>query len=91
MREKEKVVLSQQQKFHKSQMVAQQLASLASEGGMTEFEERLAVLEKLKGIWSEGKKAIVDVFNVDTGTYSVPIMCTNCTWICRMSLCRCTQ
>lgn len=43
-RERTKAVLSQHQKFHKAQIVAQELSSLASEVGMPEFEERLTVL-----------------------------------------------
>lgn len=53
------MVLSQHQKFHKSHVVAQELASLASEVGMSEFQSRLAVLKDLRGIWAKGKTAVV--------------------------------
>lgn len=52
-------MLSQHQKFHKAQVVTQDLASLASEVGMGEFRERYALLKKLRGTWAEGKVAVV--------------------------------
>ena len=55
------MILSQHQKFHKSQIITQQLASLASEVGMTQFEERLSVLTTLKNTWAEGKEAFITV------------------------------
>ena len=49
-------VLSQHQKFHRASLVTNQLAALCSEGGMVEYEERLALLELLKEKWSNGHK-----------------------------------
>lgn len=62
--ERTKAVLSQHQKFHKAQIVAQELSSLASEVGMPEFEERLTVLKSLRDLWAHGEKAVI----VETGT-----------------------
>ena len=49
-------VLSQHQKFHRAQQVTHQLAALCSEGGMEEYEERLALLQLLEEKWSNGHK-----------------------------------
>lgn len=68
------MVLSQHQKFHKCQVVTQQLASLASEVGMAKFHQRFNVLKTLKDTWAEGKEAVVSVESVKTGKYT-DIMC----------------
>lgn len=52
-------MLSQNQKFRKSHMVAKELASLASEVGMSAFQSRLAVLKDLRDLWAKGKTAVV--------------------------------
>lgn len=52
-------MLSQHQKFHKSSILAQELASLASEVGMAEFKNRFGLLKRLRDVWTEGKRAIV--------------------------------
>lgn len=57
--EKGRAVLSQHQKFHKSHIVAQELASLASEVGMSQFQSRLSVLKDLREIWAKGKAAVM--------------------------------
>ena len=53
------MVLSQHQKFHKCQIVIQQLASLASEVGMAKFHQRFNVLKTLKDTWAEGKEGFM--------------------------------
>ncbi len=61
-------VLSQHQKFRVAQTVAMELPPLASEVGMSEFDERLSLLKQLRNIWSVGGKAIVQ--QVDLGQES---------------------
>ena len=60
-----KSVLSQHQKFHKSHLVAQELASLASEVGMAEFNVRFGLLKRLRDVWTEGKTAVVTLQIMD--------------------------
>ena len=55
----QKTTLSQHQKFHKANLLAQELASLASEVGMTAFERRLDVMKSLKESWSKGKDVAI--------------------------------
>lgn len=56
---KVRTCLSQHQKFRKAQIVSQELASLASEVGMVEFEEKLSILRELRDIWAAGGKATI--------------------------------
>ena len=74
------MVLSQHQKFHKCQIVTQQLASLASEVGMAEFQQRFTVLKTLKDAWAEGREASV---SVDTGTIIYLLVLTSSTFLFR--------
>ena len=59
-------VLSQHQKFHRAQLVTNQLAALCSERGMVEYEERLAFLELLKEKWSNGHKVTLQAQSGDS-------------------------
>ena len=54
-------MLSQHQKFNQCQIVTQELASLASEVGMPDFQSRLAILKNLRDIWAKGEIAVVSV------------------------------
>ena len=58
-------MLSQHQKFHKSSLLAQELASLASEVGMAEFKSRFGLLKRLRDVWAEGKRAVVTLQVMD--------------------------
>ena len=51
--------LTQHQKYHKSHIVAVELASLSSEVGMTEFTRRYTLLQTLRDIWASGRDAIL--------------------------------
>ena len=48
------VTLSQHQKFRKSLVVCQELASLASDVGMGQFKQRFSLLKTIKNTWAEG-------------------------------------
>jgi hypothetical protein len=50
-----KSALSQQEKFSKAHSVAQDLATLASEVGMAEFEDRLSFLKQVREQWKAGE------------------------------------
>ena len=50
-----KSILSQAQKFKKAVYLSQELASLASEGGMKTFTERYVVLKDILKFWKLGK------------------------------------
>ena len=47
------------QKFREAEKAVRSLPSLASEVGMTEYEERLALLKDLRDIWAAGGTAIL--------------------------------
>ncbi|XP_065901369.1 uncharacterized protein [Dysidea avara] len=51
--------LTQHQKYHKSHIVAVELASLSSEVGMTEFTRRYTLLQTLRDVWASGRDAIL--------------------------------
>ena len=76
---KRKAVLSQHQKFHKCQIVTQQLASLASEVGMAEFDQRFHLLKTLKDAWANGKMAVV---SVETGRKVIVTFCIHSILAC---------
>ena len=59
--EKKGVTLSQHQKFRKSQIVCQELASIASEVGMDQFKLRFSLLKTLKDAWAQGKEVLLQV------------------------------
>lgn len=52
-------MLTQHQKFHKASEITHKLASLASEGGMEQFEERFGLLKCLKDEWTKGEKVSI--------------------------------
>ena len=54
-KENSKSILSQAQKFKKAVYLLQEIASLASEGGMKTFTERYAVLKDIPKFWKLGK------------------------------------
>ena len=56
---KEKTTLSQQQKFDRAHKLAQEMASLASEVGMEEFQRRFDTMKSLEDSWIKGKEAVV--------------------------------
>lgn len=67
-RKESRTTLSEQQKFNKALAVARELSSLASEVGMSEFEERLSLLKEIRNLWANGKKVTMkDVSVDDTG------------------------
>ena len=53
-KEHARAVLTQHQKFHKAQQVTIQLAALASEVGMDEFEGRFAQMRLMRDEWAKG-------------------------------------
>ena len=59
-----KSILCQAQKFKKAVYLSQEIASLASEGGMKTFTERYAVLKDILKFWKLGKNTKVS-FSVD--------------------------
>ena len=67
-----KSVLSQHQKFNKAHMVVQDLATLASEVGMAEFEERLSILNQVREVWRAGRNATLQVLDDDGSTEKQP-------------------
>ena len=52
-------------KIRKALIVAQEVCSLASEVGMSEFTKRLNLLSQLRDAWAEGKN--VTISPADTG------------------------
>ena len=60
-KDNDKAILTQHQKFHKAQVVTQQLATLCSEVGMDEFQERLTLISVLKDEWAKGEKVSLSV------------------------------
>ena len=64
-KEQVQATLSQHQKFRKALIVAQEVCSLASEVGMSEFTKRLNLLSQLRDAWAEGKN--VTISPADTG------------------------
>ena len=64
-KEQVQATLSQYQKFRKALIVAQEVCSLASEVGMSEFTKRLNLLSQLRDAWAEGKN--VTISPADTG------------------------
>ena len=64
-----KSVLSQHEKFNKACMVVQDLAALASEVGMAEFEERLYIfLKQVRKVWRAGGNTTLQVLEDDKST-----------------------
>ena len=63
-----RTVLTQHQKFHKAEQVTQQLAALASEVGMDEFQQRLAQMRLLRDTWAKGGTITLKTSDVDTST-----------------------
>ena len=61
-------VSSQAKKFIKAQQLAQEIASLASEGGMKIFQERYTVLQEVLKIWKLGKTVCISCLNDDNNT-----------------------
>jgi hypothetical protein len=59
-------VLTQHHKFHKAQQVTTQLAALASEVGMDEFEGRLAQIRLIRDEWAKGGKVTLTTPTVHT-------------------------
>ena len=59
------VTLSQHQKFRKSQIISQELASLASEVGMNQFKQRFMLLKTLRDTWANGQEATLEPIQVD--------------------------
>ena len=57
--EEKRTTLTQSQKFKKGLKIAQVLASLVSEGGMSTFKRRHEVLESLARSWKLGRDVIV--------------------------------
>lgn len=53
-------VLSQSQKFNKGLKLAQDIASLVSEGGMKTFLERYEVLQSIVSSWQQGQEVVVN-------------------------------
>ena len=56
---KTKPILSQHDKYRKAFHVAQKLSTVVSESPMREFNEKLAVLEKLLEMWEQGSEIII--------------------------------
>ena len=72
-------VLSQAKKFKKALQLSQEIASLASEGGMKIFQERYAVLQEVLKIWKLGKTVCISCLNDDNNTlesYSINVLST---------------
>ena len=65
-KEHARAVLTQHQKFHKAQQVTTQLAALASEVGMDEFEGRLAQMRLMRDEWARGGKVTLTTSTVGT-------------------------
>ena len=65
-KEHARAVLTQHQKFHKAQQVTTQLAALASEVGMDEFEGRLAQMRLMRDEWAKGGKVTLTTSTVGT-------------------------
>ena len=61
-------VSSQAKKFIKAQQLWQEIASLASEGGMKIFQERYTVLQEVLKIWKLGKTVCISCLNDDNNT-----------------------
>ena len=61
-----RAVLTQHQKFHKAQLITTQLAALASEVGMDEFEGRLAQIRLMRDEWARGGKITLTTSTVHT-------------------------
>lgn len=74
---KTKPILSQHDKYRKAFHVAQKLSTVVSESPMREFDEKLAVLEKLLKLWEQGHKVVLtNASEVDiTGSYMYMYMC----------------
>ena len=56
---KTKPILSQHEKYRKAYHVTQKLTAVVSESPMREFNEKLAVLEKLLHMWEQGNEVIL--------------------------------
>ena len=65
-KEHARAVLTQHQKFHKAQQVTTQLAALASEVGMDEFEGQLAQMRLMRDEWARGGKVTLTTSTVGT-------------------------
>ena len=64
-------MLSQHQKFHKATKVTQKLASLASEGGMDQFNERFGLLKRLRDEWASGGRVVLSSITI-SGDNALP-------------------
>lgn len=60
---KQSAILSQHQKFHRAIKLTQEIGSLASEVGMSEFRRRYDVLKTLRDAWLNGKEVLISVLN----------------------------
>ena len=58
---KTKPILSQHDKYRKAFHVAQKLSTVVSESPMREFNEKLAILEKLLEMWEQGNEVILSI------------------------------
>lgn len=65
-KERARAILTQHQNFHKAQQVTTQLAALASEVGMDEFEGRLAQMRLMRDEWARGGKVTLTTSTVGT-------------------------
>ena len=61
-------VLPQTKKTKKALQLSQEIASLASEGGMKIFQERYAVLQEVLKIWKLGKTVSISCLNDNNNT-----------------------
>ena len=61
-------VLPQTKKTKKALQLSQEIASLASEGGMKIFQERYAVLQEVLKIWKLGQTVSISCLNDDNNT-----------------------
>ena len=61
-------VLPQTKKTKKALQLSQEIASLASEGGMKIFQQRYAVLQEVLKIWKLGKTVSVSCLNDNNNT-----------------------
>ena len=66
VKEREKTVLTQAQKFRKALKTAQCPASLASEGGMVTSRSRMRVLEDIVENWQLGRDVRISISAKDT-------------------------
>jgi hypothetical protein len=72
---KTKPILSQHDKYRKAFHVAQKLSTVVSESPMREFNEKLAVLEKLSKLWEQGNEVVLtNASEIDiTGTVELHV------------------